>query len=189
MTAAEKQALVAKHMPLIRAAAFRLSSNLPACMDKEDLEQIGVIGLLDAAKRFKAEKGCGFKGYAYLRIRGEMIEEIRKAGFIKRSKKVQTGEAVSLDEYIKGPDGNRLGWLKSTEPTALEQVEKKEVTRNLIYAVGELKKRDRDVIVLYYFYDMTMREIGEKTGVSLSRISQIRKDALRQLRGKLEIVC
>ena len=79
------EALVEQHTPLVKRIAHHLLARLPASVSVEDLYQAGLIGLLDAIKRFDATKGASFETYAGIRIRGAMVDEVRKGEWAPRS--------------------------------------------------------------------------------------------------------
>lgn len=79
------EALVEQHTPLVKRIAHHLLARLPASVCVDDLYQAGLIGLLDAIKRFDASKGASFETYAGIRIRGAMVDEVRKGEWAPRS--------------------------------------------------------------------------------------------------------
>lgn len=81
-----KEQLVLEHLGLVKYLAGRLAINAPPGMAREDLEGYGVIGLLDAIEKFNSKLGTKFANYAYTRIRGSMLDEIRKQNWVPRSK-------------------------------------------------------------------------------------------------------
>ncbi len=80
-----KHELVLAHLSLVKHLAGRLAINLPAIIDQEDLESYGVFGLLEAVEKYNPDLGSSFKAYAYSRIRGAMIDEIRKLNWVPRT--------------------------------------------------------------------------------------------------------
>ncbi len=79
------QTMVLQHLGQIRAIARRLASRLPPSVEVEELVNIGVLGLLDAADRFDSSKGVPFRAYAEMRIRGQMIDALRADDLVPRS--------------------------------------------------------------------------------------------------------
>lgn len=78
-------ALVTQYAPLVQRIAYHLKSRLPDSVMIEDLLQSGMMGLLEAAGKFNDSKGASFETYAGIRIRGAMIDEIRKGDWVPRS--------------------------------------------------------------------------------------------------------
>jgi len=77
--------IVSRYAPLVQRIAYHLKSRLPDSVLIEDLLQSGMMGLLEAAGKFNNSKGASFETYAGIRIRGSMIDEIRKGDWVPRS--------------------------------------------------------------------------------------------------------
>jgi RNA polymerase sigma factor for flagellar operon FliA len=77
--------LVEEQAPLVKKIALHLMARLPASVQLDDLMQAGMIGLLEAAQRYSSDKGATFETYAGIRIRGAMVDEIRKGDWVPRS--------------------------------------------------------------------------------------------------------
>lgn len=80
-----KQQLVEQHAPLVKRIAHHLMVRLPASVLVDDLIQAGMIGLLEAARNFDGSKGASFETFAGIRIRGAMLDDIRKGDWTPRS--------------------------------------------------------------------------------------------------------
>jgi RNA polymerase sigma factor for flagellar operon FliA len=81
----QTQALVEQHAPLVKRIALHLMARLPASVQLDDLIQSGMIGLIEAGKKFEHGKGASFETYAGIRIRGAMLDEIRRGDWTPRS--------------------------------------------------------------------------------------------------------
>ncbi len=81
---AERDELVLKHLPLVRAIAVRVYENLPVHVDVDDLVHAGIIGLFDAAARYNSEKQVSFRGYAKHRIKGAILDSLRDMDWASR---------------------------------------------------------------------------------------------------------
>ncbi len=79
------QMLVERHAPLVKRIAYHLLARLPASVQVDDLIQSGMIGLFEAAKNFDGSKGASFETFAGIRIRGAMLDEIRRGDWTPRS--------------------------------------------------------------------------------------------------------
>lgn len=79
-----KDKLILFYLPLVKYLAARLAIHLPVGISKEDLESCGVMGLLEALKKFNPERGVSFTNFAKLRIKGAMIDEIRRLSWVPR---------------------------------------------------------------------------------------------------------
>jgi len=103
----EKDDLVEKHAPLVKRIACHLINRLPASVQLEDLIQAGMIGLLEASRNYDETQGASFETYAGIRIRGSMLDEIRKNDWAPRSvhrKARMVAEAVRNIEHAHGRD-------------------------------------------------------------------------------------
>ena len=99
--------LVTKYAPLVKRIAYHLMSRLPPSVQADDLIQAGMIGLLEASRNYDATQGASFETYAGIRIRGAMLDEIRKSDWTPRSlhRKVrQISEAIRTIEGEEGRD-------------------------------------------------------------------------------------
>jgi RNA polymerase sigma factor for flagellar operon FliA len=77
--------LGAEHVDLVKRIAYRLHSRLPDCVQMEDLIQAGMLGLLEAQERYRSNEGAAFATFASIRIRGAMLDEIRRGDWAPRS--------------------------------------------------------------------------------------------------------
>jgi RNA polymerase sigma factor FliA len=99
--------LVSKHAALVKRIAYHLMSRLPPSVQADDLIQAGMIGLLEASRNYDASQGASFETYAGIRIRGAMLDEIRRTDWTPRSvhrKARQVAEAVREIENQEGRD-------------------------------------------------------------------------------------
>ncbi|MCC5825489.1 RNA polymerase sigma factor FliA [Alkalimonas sp.] len=77
--------LIERHAPLVKRIAYHLLARLPASVQVDDLIQSGMIGLMEAAKNFDGSKGASFETFAGIRIRGAMLDEMRRGDWTPRS--------------------------------------------------------------------------------------------------------
>jgi len=84
-THSQQEQLINQYAPLVKRIAYHLLARLPANVQVEDLMQAGMIGLLEASKKYDAGKGASFETYAGIRIRGAMLDEVRKGDWAPRS--------------------------------------------------------------------------------------------------------
>jgi len=85
LNAQAKELLVRTHTLLIKRIAYHLLGRLPRSIQLEDLMQAGMVGLLEAATRYDEDKGASFETYAGIRIRGHMLDEVRRNDWVPRS--------------------------------------------------------------------------------------------------------
>lgn len=84
-SAVQQDRLVEQYAPLVKRIAYHLLGRLPSSVQVEDLMQAGMIGLLEASRKFDFGKGASFETYAGIRIRGAMLDEVRKGDWAPRS--------------------------------------------------------------------------------------------------------
>jgi RNA polymerase sigma factor for flagellar operon FliA len=162
--------------------------------DNRDFFQFGIEGLSEAVERFDPEYGTKFETYAIQRIRGKIIDELRKAQIKPRfSPYDEPGEQyfsnISMDKTNDSEDAGSLHEVIPADvPDPTEISEKNEAKERLMDAIKDLAERDRLIITLYYFESLNYREIAEVLDISVSRISQIHTRILESLKEKLEEV-
>lgn len=81
----DSEALVIKHAPLVKRIAYHLMNRLPPNVQADDLIQAGMIGLLEASRNYDPSQGASFETYSGIRIRGAMLDEIRRSDWTPRS--------------------------------------------------------------------------------------------------------
>lgn len=99
--------VVNKYAPLVKRIAYHLISRLPPSVQPDDLIQAGMIGLLEASRNYDSTQGASFETYAGIRIRGAMLDEIRRSDWAPRSvhKKARVvAEAIRAIENETGRD-------------------------------------------------------------------------------------
>lgn len=97
--------LVTRHADLVRRIAHHIAARLPPNVDVEDLIQAGMVGLIEAARQFDSKAGASFETYASIRIRGSMIDEIRRGDWIPRSVHRKVREAAEATRQIEQREG------------------------------------------------------------------------------------
>jgi len=110
------EALIVQHAPLVKRIAHHLMARLPASVVVDDLIQAGMIGLLEASKKYETGRGAAFETYAGIRIRGAMMDEVRKGDWVPRS---VHRNSRRISEAIKTIEG-RTGRDASDEEVAAE---------------------------------------------------------------------
>ncbi|TZF88418.1 RNA polymerase sigma factor FliA [Lysobacter lacus] len=98
-------AVVTRHGELVRRIAHHLAARLPASVEVDDLIQAGMLGLIEAAKNFQADQGAAFETYASIRIRGSMIDEIRRGDWVPRSVHRRYRDVVAATRQVEQANG------------------------------------------------------------------------------------
>lgn len=94
-----------QHAPLVKRIAYHLIAKLPHTIDVADLIQEGMIGLLDASQNYNTEQGASFETYAGIRIRGAMLDEIRRNNWAPRSVHRKAREIAAVMQEIEQREG------------------------------------------------------------------------------------
>jgi RNA polymerase sigma factor FliA len=163
-------------------------------LDDRDYFQFGVEGLSEAIDRFDPDYGTKFETYAIQRIRGKIIDELRKVQVKPRlatSDKIDEFQysIVSLNKAVDGEDGYML-YETIPDDTEVQDVttEKTEMKELLKEAIRNLEERDRLILSLYYYEELSYKEISKILNITVSRISQIHTKILGTLKNKLNYV-
>ena len=181
------------HLGFARAVASRTLD--PRCRgaDREDLIAAGVVGLVQAAQRYRGDLGASFGAYAARRVRGQVLDALRDRDPLTRSARRAYREAQKIAEDLPPPYVEisldrlaELGDASVPTPGAVAAPTHRDprwdgVAREL----RSLSKLERRVIVLSYGRGLTLREIGLQVGLSESGVCRVRARALRRLRSAL----
>jgi RNA polymerase sigma factor for flagellar operon FliA len=108
-SAGETEALAKKHLPLVRRVAWHVHGSMSSAVEVEDLIQIGLVALLEAAKAFEDRGQVSFEQYLLTRVRGAMIDELRRQatltrGAMRRRKAYNEAVAALTDAHGRAPD-------------------------------------------------------------------------------------
>jgi RNA polymerase sigma factor for flagellar operon FliA len=108
--------LIISYAPIVKFVAGRLGARLPAQVEQGDLIAYGLIGLIDAIERFDPARGVKFETFAALRIRGQMIDELRKLDWVPRAVRAR---AHAIEQALRDLQRS-LGRTPSDEEIAAE---------------------------------------------------------------------
>ncbi len=189
-TSAIKKQIMANYTNLVHYVIHNSKFINLNVIEEKDYFQFGIEGLSEAIDRFDPDYGTKFETYAIQRIRGKIIDELRKLQIKPRNNYDEYGNLrytnVSLDVNTDNDDGYSLHEvLPSQEPKPEEVVTKNEQKELLIEAIKELPERERLVISLYYYENLSYKEIAEVLGITVSRVSQIHTKVMKALKEKL----
>jgi RNA polymerase sigma factor for flagellar operon FliA len=102
-----KTELIEKYRYKVRVIALKMARDLPASVDHEDLYSMGFLGLLDAADKFDETKGARFETYAEFRIRGSIIDELRKQDWVPRSARDRMSAVQAASDAVESRTGKK----------------------------------------------------------------------------------
>jgi len=112
--------LIEVHAPLVKKIALHLLARLPASVQLDDLMQAGMIGLLEAAQRYSSTKGATFETYAGIRIRGAMVDDIRKGDWVPRSVHRNARRVARAIKVVEDREGREAQDLEVAEELDME---------------------------------------------------------------------
>jgi RNA polymerase sigma factor FliA len=231
MTAREE--LLKRNVPLVRFTIERMT--IPqnrSWLDMDDLMTAGIIGLIDAVEKFNPDLGGKFSTYAFFRIRGAVLDEMRAMDWVPRSVRQKTREMeqahetlskklhrqvtdqdlakyfkvsqkrfqsmlsdihippmISLDEILEDREKKRRDViaaennpLERTLGGAFTELAAKEARDLLGTLIERLPEKERLVLTLYYYEELTLKEIAAILEVTESRVCQIHGQSIIHLR-------
>jgi RNA polymerase sigma factor for flagellar operon FliA len=184
------------HLQFARAVASR--SIDPRCRgaDREDLIAWGLVGLVQAARRYRGDRGASFGAYAARRVRGQILDALRERDPLTRSARraYRAAQRASEDPDSLGPSGptpagsippfvevslDRIGDVPESRPAPGRRDER---WPQVATALRDLTPIERRVLVLSYGRGLTLREIGSEIGLSESGVCRLRARALARVR-------
>ncbi len=229
----KRDELIMQYAPLVKNIVGRLAAKLPIdSADKEDLINVGIMGLMSALDKFDKARNVQFETYASFRIRGAVLDELRAKDWVPRAtrskdnklenamevlrKKLGRAPAeeeiareldITLEEYYKLLDEAKYISLISTEdlpPDYLERFSSEDIMEeissgnplNLLMtmetkdklknAIDDLPQKERLVLSLYYYEELTMKETGRVMDLTESRVCQLHAQAVLRLRSSVK---
>jgi RNA polymerase sigma factor FliA len=224
-----REQILLEHLAQVHHIARRIHDRLPPQVPLDDLVHAGILGLMDAVRKYDASKNVLLKHYAEFRIRGAILDSLRQVDWSPRTLRRQAkrveqarfvcrarlgrdpseseiaeeigvtlkrlqrilGDVRGLDvsslhsETSESNGEDTIGPPADSEEDPYQEALRGEMTSLLDKAIGELAARERDVIALYHFEELTMKQVGAILGIGESRVSQIHSAALLRLRARL----
>ncbi len=224
-----KKKLMTLYIDFVRSIVRKMNLTYSgALLGEDDLVDIGMIGLSNAIDKFDPKVGVKFETFAYPRIRGNIIDEIRKIDNLPRSVRdkidqidkarakvenkvgdladhglIASEAGLSIEKYnqvttlgyisksisfnLKIGENVELGdFIKSEDKDPEENLIENEIKQAIADEIKKLTEKERLVIVLYYYEELTFKEIGEILHLSESRVSQLHSGALKKIRDSLK---
>ena len=208
--------LLKEHKDQIKIIVKTIMKNIkiPPSMSFDDLESFGLEGLLKAIKKFDNKKGANFKTYAMIRIRGEVLDAVRKEWRYRSGgqnyKDFQDNLNRRLENFLDESDQSSTAKLldcsgmmyllsldehcyisdktshESDTKDLSDQIEEKESMSILWNTVESLPKEEYDIIRFFYQFNMTQQEIADKLKVSQSKICRLHGKILLKLKEGLD---
>lgn len=224
-----KEQIFEEYSDLIKMISNKMYSYLSGIMEIDDIYGYAVLGFLDALDKFEVDKNVKFETYATYRIKGKILDEVRKNDFLPRSvrdkqKKIEkayeqfytdndreptneelskklditskelvswqvsiiSGNIRSIDEEISTSDSIYLKDTLVSKNNIEKSVLIKESKKDLIKALDKLSEREKQIVILYYYEELTVKEIADILNISVARVSQIHRKILIFLKDELK---
>ncbi|MCH8927749.1 MAG: FliA/WhiG family RNA polymerase sigma factor [Candidatus Marinimicrobia bacterium] len=229
-----RERLLLNYLPLVRQIAGGIIGKLPSSVSVDEMIDAGVIGLLESIDRFDKKAEVKFETYAFTRVRGAMMDELRKMDWAPRSlrdksKRVEEAKKRLVEKNGRQPSNSELAEeldiplqkyyqlskeISAINPISLDQemtsgegettnmydiipdkdvispvedMEDKELKAQMVSEIEKLPKKEKLVVALYYYEELTLREIGEILNLSESRVSQIHSKVVKDLKNRLSL--
>jgi RNA polymerase sigma factor FliA len=210
-TSATRDALIIHYSPWARQVARDVFMRVYLMRDAwHDCVQNALMGLMEAIERFDPDRGVAFQPFARLRVRGAVFDGLRvlrnihlELGYDAGHRATLAKERVEsfeegrsddpLEAFIATTVGLGLGFLLDMQSMpgrvqpddAYAALEKAELSAAVTESLDHLSERERAVVVLHYYHQISFVEIADQLGVTKGRISQLHKRALEHLRACL----
>ncbi len=223
-----KNELVLYYIDRVKSIVLRMIPNYKGYGNYDDMLSCGILGLMDAIEKYDTTRQVKFEYYAAMRIKGEIIDNIRKQDWapssLRRKIKSITDAYSELENRLhREPNDEEVAeylgmeeeeLLKTLEKSQMfnvvyfeemaqedypwestvqdndesmeEKIEGKEMVKILSDLIENLPEKEKLVVTLYYYEEMTLKEIAQVMGVSESRASQIHSKAVMKLRTKMQ---
>lgn len=166
--------LVEQYVPWANKLANRKKKSLPKFIDLEEVKSAAYLGLVEAASRYKPELNVEFTTFSYPRIWGAIHDYLREQGWMKRGEYQQM---LSLDVPNTESENGNLSDMIEAKPQDDTEECFEVITLKLGYQAKEVLRH-------YFIDEYSMKEVGDKFGVSESRISQLIKTYKSQIKGQ-----
>lgn len=128
--AGDTNEVIMQHAPLVKRIAYHLLSRLPDSVQVDDLIQAGMLGLLEATRQYDASQGASFETYAGIRIRGAMIDEIRRSDWTPRSVHKKTRQISDAIRTLESKHGREARDVEVAEHLGLTLSEYHQILRD-----------------------------------------------------------
>ncbi|MBO8137493.1 MAG: FliA/WhiG family RNA polymerase sigma factor [Desulfotomaculum sp.] len=137
-----RENLIINYLPLVRHIAGRLAVKMPYFMQQDDLESCGVIGLMEAVDKYDPALGVEFETFAYQRIRGAMIDELRKQSWIPRTIWQKQQAVKAAREQIR-QKGNKITEEELAKSTGMSLEELRKILQQT--SAGQVVSLDDEI--------------------------------------------
>ncbi|AEE13662.1 RNA polymerase, sigma 28 subunit, FliA/WhiG [Thermodesulfobium narugense DSM 14796] len=205
-TQENRNLLALNYLPLVKRIAAKIYTTIQGKVEFEELLNYGIFGLLTSIERFEESRNLKFETFATHRIRGAILDGLRQIDPLKRgtrSKVKKIDRAINelksslgkdpsdkdVADYLNITKEELLNWYAEIDALSTFQSDFSDSEKSYIdlsMAIEKLEEREKQVIDLYYYEDLSLDEIAKILNISVSRVSQIHGKALIKLKSQLE---
>lgn len=179
---ADRDLLFVSYAPLVKRIAAHMAAGTPPNVEADDLQSVGVLGLIEAVERYNPNRSVSFEAYATRHIKASMVDYLRANGWAPRS--VRSNELLTKAQFDQMWAPKMWGLpteLSDPTPGPEALFEAKETAAVVAAARRSLNAQQQQVVRLCFDEGMTLAAIAKLMGLTQGRVSQIRTEALRQL--------
>ncbi len=196
----EREKLILENLSLVKKVASKIYYRLPkGDIEFDDLVNVGVIGLMKAIEKYDKDK-AKLSTYAYIKIRGEILDYLRSLDIVPRTVRDKikkeppleegqpiplsnTAVMVSIEKALSSDESFKIiDTLTSEKASPEEEVIKQDQKEKLLKALELLSEKEKKVLQMIYFEEKDLKTIAEEINVSVSRVSQIKAEAIKKLK-------
>lgn len=141
--------LVNQYAPLVKKIAYHLMARLPSSVQVDDLIQAGMLGLLDAANQYNPSQGASFETYASIRIRGSMLDDLRRLDWAPKSVHRKSRDLAAAIHQVENETGREANDREIAEALGISMEEYfrllRETSSSRMVSVEELGSDEEDI--------------------------------------------
>lgn len=211
-----EQRVIRQYLPLVKRIVSQMRSHCGVMLSPEDMEQIGMMALLESLRRYPGELDNGFISFGGQRIRGAILDELRRLDWRPRPVRQQAHElndvvrrlsremgrepsdievatalGLSAEDYRECLYSIQAESMKSLDELLMagehpidrgNNVEQLLLKQTLVKIISKLNAREQLILSLYYHHELNLKEIALVLGLTETRICQLHKSAISQLK-------
>lgn len=178
--------LIREHASLVKRIAHHMQGRLPDSVQVDDLIQAGMIGLLEAARKYDDGKGASFETYAGIRIRGAMVDEIRKGDWAPRSVHRNTRRIADAIKQVESEKGRDAEEHEVAECLGISQQEYHSLLQDSagcrLFSYEEIVEKNDDI------ESFAEESFNPQQGIERSKFQQHLAEAIQQLPEREQLV-
>ena len=203
----DKEAIRAAYTPYVRSIAGKLQKTITVSIELDKLIEFGMAGLLEAADDYDPKAQSNFMTFAYYRIRGAIFEGLRNMGHVSAAETAKMRFEGFANEYLadmQSPEGSSDNAFEKSVTDLASAVQglasvyllnmdsssdsgdMAEARKISVNAIDKLNNQERKLMKLYYYKDMSLRDVANQLGLPKSRAARLHTRAIEKLHRLME---